>query len=108
MKVQLPKFEGRTPATAALKMAGVTESRVGSLAIDEEVFLVVKATVTGVRHKDVKEVFTRLHEVRPSAMVLVDREMGERILDEAQMLADERFGVQNLFGPGDPRDPEGG
>ena len=105
MKTQLPLFEGKEPRVATMKVSGATEDRVGCLALEEEVYFVGKGTVAGVSHQDVKHQFTRVHKVTPSAIVIIERGDGERMLNEAQMMADERFGVQNLFQPGDPRDP---
>lgn len=97
MKTQLPRFEGKVPSAGAMKMNGTTEDRVGCLAYGEEVYFIGKGTVSGIDHTDVKDVFTRVHKVSPSALVLIDRKDGEKMLTEAQMLADERFDVASLF-----------
>ncbi|MDE2101510.1 MAG: hypothetical protein KGL39_29970 [Patescibacteria group bacterium] len=107
MKTTLPRFEGTLPSGAVLKLSGGTEDRVGALALGEEVYIVCKGTVTGITHQNVKDVFTRLHTVQPSALVLLERSDGERMLTEGQLLADERFGVDNLFkgdGEGEGKD----
>lgn len=97
MNIKLPAFEGRVPAAALVKLTGGADDRVGALNIGEEVFFVVKATVVGVTHGDVKDTFTRQHKVQATRLVLVEREDGERILAEATAMADDRFGVANLF-----------
>lgn len=80
-----------------MKLAGSVSDRVGSLDMGEHVFVIVKGTVAGITHGDVKDVFTRTHKVTASALVILDPEDGRRMLDEAQMIADERFGIENLF-----------
>jgi hypothetical protein len=97
MKTKLGNFEGRKVEAGALKLGGTVSDRVGHLELDEPVFMIIKGTVSNVSHGDVKETFTRLHKVRASAMVILEAEDGERMLDEAQMIADDRFGVENLF-----------
>jgi hypothetical protein len=99
MKTNLPKFEGRPVEAASLRLSGKSQERVGSLALGEEVYVIVKATIAKISHGDASEVFTRQHDARAVAVVIVDRKDGERWLSEAAMLADERFGIQNLFGP---------
>lgn len=97
MKTALPKFEGQQVKAARLKLAGRSDERVGALALDEEVYLIVRGVVRKVTHGDETGIFTRTHEVKASAAILLDRDQGARILDEAAMLADERFGIRNLF-----------
>jgi hypothetical protein len=97
MKTQLPKFEGRGVQAATLKLTGRSDERVGSLALDEEVYLIIRGVVRKIAHSDDSGIFTRSHEVKASVAIIIERDQGERILDEAAMLADERFGIQNLF-----------
>lgn len=97
MNNQLGTFEGRKVESSALKLSGSVADRIGHLDLEEQVFIIVKGTVAGVLHGDVKDVFTRTHKVSASALVILDPGDGERMLDEAQMIADERFGVENLF-----------
>lgn len=109
MKTKVPRFEGREVTTARIKVNGATDDRVGALAQDEEVFFIVKGTVSGISHEDVKNVYTRVHKVTPASIVIIERKDGERILTEAQMLADERFGLETLFnGQGEPKPPSDG
>lgn len=101
MKTNLPKFEGRQVLAGTLRVTGRTREHVGALALDEQVFLIVRGTVSQVAHSEVSidgaDVFARVHTVKADALQLVDRAAGERMLDEATALADERFGVVNLF-----------
>jgi hypothetical protein len=99
MKTTLHKFEGQMPKAARLKVSGHSDERVGELANDEEVYLIVKGVVSTVDHGHVGNVFTRTHKVKATSVILMDRDQGARILDEAAMLADERFGIQSLFNP---------
>lgn len=103
MKPSLPEFEGETPKQARLKLTGHSDERVGALAKEEEFFLIVRGVVSNVDHGNVGNVFTRTHKGKATSMILLDKDQGARILDEAAMLADERFGVPNLFNqdPGD-------
>lgn len=101
MKTQLPKFEGSgVPKAARLKLTGNSDERVGALALGEEVYLIIRGVVSNVDHGSVGNVFARTHKVKASSVVFIDREQGERMLDEAAMLADERFGIRNLFAEG--------
>lgn len=100
MKTTLPKFEGQQVQAARLKLSGHSDERVGALASEEDVYLIVRGVVAHIDHGNVGDVFTRTHTVRATAAILMSADQGARILDEAAMLADERFGVQNLFGGG--------
>ena len=101
MKTTLPKFEGRQVQAGTLRVTGRSREKVGALALDEEVFLIVRGTVSQIAHSEVSidgaEIFARVHTVKANALQLVERAAGERMLDEATALADERFGVVNLF-----------
>ena len=101
MKTTLPKFEGQQVKAARLQVRGNSDERVGALANEEEVYLIVRGVVATVDHGNVGNVFTRTHKVKATAAILLDRDQGARMLDEAAMLADERFGIQTLFNPGD-------
>ena len=48
MKNQLPMFEGAPVNSANFRLSGKSAERVGSLDVGEEVFLTVKAYVSGV------------------------------------------------------------
>lgn len=105
MKTQLPKFEGSgVPKAARLRLTGKSDERVGALGLGEEVYLIISGVVSNVDHGSVGNVFARTHKVKASAVVFLEREQGQRMLEEAAMLADERFGIQNLFAD---RDGEG-
>lgn len=113
MNTQLPSFEGTPVQASNLKLTGSAELNIGALAHDEECYLVVQGTVEKVTHGDGKSgdavVFTRSHTVKASRVVLVTADDGQRMLDEALMLADERFGIQTIFGSsGLGVDPETG
>lgn len=112
MKTTMPKFEGRAVQMGALKLTGKADERIGSLDYDEEVYLLVRARVSKVSHEEVTKqgatFFARLHTANARSVVIVDPADGERMLDEAAMLADERFGVQSLFGGPPKADPETG
>jgi len=56
-----------------------------------------KASVAKITHGDLKTVFTRLHKATATEVVLIERADGQRMLDEAQAMADDRFGLANLF-----------
>lgn len=94
---KLGSFEGRKVDAGAMKLSGSTSDRVGHLEMGEQIFLVVKGTVAGILHSDVKDIFTRTHKIAASALVILEPEVGRRMLDEGQMIADERFGIENLF-----------
>lgn len=105
MKTTLPRFENRTPAAATLALTGKATANVGALAYGEEVFLIVRANVTKVAHGEARvngaDVFARQHTLKADACQLVELEDGKRLLAEAEALADERFGVPNLFNQDD-------
>jgi hypothetical protein len=82
-------------------LTGHSDERVGALVNEEEIFLIVRAVVSNVDHGNVGNVFTRTHKVKATSAILLDAEQGARILDEAAMLADERFGIQSLFNQAD-------
>jgi hypothetical protein len=104
MKTKLPRFEGREVQAATMSLTGRCRERIGALALDEEVYLIVRATVTKVAHHDGSGdqdgLFVRNHTVRAGAIMLLANGDGPRLLDEAAMLADERFGIQTLFRDG--------
>ncbi len=101
MNTKLGKFEGRVVGGSLLKVTGTIDNRVGALGQDEEVYVVAKVTVARITHGDVSEVYTRQHTGKAGQMVIIEPEVGERWLTEAQMLADERFGIANLFAQAD-------
>ena len=95
-------FEGRKVSGSQLKLTGSTDGKLGSLDYDEEVYLFVKGRVKKITHGDVTiggtATFSRLHTVGAISIYVVEPEQGERMLDEAAMMADERFGIGSLFG----------
>jgi hypothetical protein len=93
----LGTFEGRKVQVAELRIRGGSGERIGTMDYEEEFYFVGKAVVSKITHGDVKEKFTRTHVATTSALVIIDREDGEQMLTEASMMADERFGVANLF-----------
>lgn len=97
MHKKLGIFEGKLVEVAELKITGGSDDRVGTLDYGEQIFFVGKATVSKITHEDKKTGFSRIHTATASAMVLLEKEDGERMLGEGQMLADERFGIANLF-----------
>lgn len=97
MKEQLGLFEGEAVQAASIKLTGTSDDRVGQLDRGEEVFFVGKARVAGITHQDVKEVFTRIHTAPVINLLLIGREDGQRMLAEAQALANDRFGIQELL-----------
>jgi hypothetical protein len=101
MKTNLPKLEGQAVQGAALKVSGKIAERVGALTKGEVVYFVGCGPVGALSFQDVDGVLTRVHVVKASALVVVEREDGERMLTESAMLADERFGIQTLFNVGD-------
>jgi hypothetical protein len=94
---KLPKFEGEQPQAASLRLSGRSDERVGALAREEEVYLIVRAVVNKITHGDESGVLTRVHHARATTVILMERDQGERILDEATMLANEQFGIRDLF-----------
>lgn len=101
MNKGLSIFEGRAVEAAQLKITGGSDDRVGTLEYGEQIFFVGKAWVSKITHEEKKEGFTRIHTASASSMVLLEREDGERMLSEGQMMADERFGIANLFAQAD-------
>ena len=101
MKTTLPRFEGRPVQVGTIRLTGRTHDRVGCLAHDEEVFLIVRARVADVGHGDARvngaDLFARKHILKADAVSIVEAKDGARMLEEAIALADERFGVPNLF-----------
>lgn len=97
MNKKLGIFEGRPVEATELKVSGGSDDRVGTLDYGEQIFFIGKATVSKITHEDKKTGFSRIHTATASAMVLLEKKDGEQMLSEAQMLADERFGIANLF-----------
>ena len=97
MKTRLPKFEGIPVEAATLRVAGALGERVGALASGEEVFIVLRAVVTDVTHGVHADVMTRQHKATTVVAALLEPEQGARLLEEALVLADERFGIRDLF-----------
>lgn len=97
MKAKLPRFEGETPQMAMVKLSGRADDRIGALARNEECFWVIKGVVANVDHGDHGGVLARIHKVKAVAMFYLEAAQGERILTEAALLADERFGIRDLF-----------
>ena len=82
---------------ATLKVAGSLAERVGALATGEELFVILRAVVTDVGHGIHADVMTRQHKAATVLAVLLEPEQGARLLEEALVLADERFGIRDLF-----------
>lgn len=97
MKTELRRFEGTVVNAAAVKITGATDGRVGTLASGEEVYFVGKGVVTAITHKDQSGEFVRIHTVKASVIILIDADHGKRFVEESELLADERFGIQHLF-----------
>lgn len=97
MKTTLPLFESAPVAASTLRLAGKSEERVGSMDVGEEVFLVVKAYVSGVGHETTEIGLERRHTIKAEEIILISREDGARFLDEAHALSDDRFGLQHMF-----------
>lgn len=97
MKTKLPRFEGETPATAVVKLSGRADDRVGALARNEECFFVIKAVIANVDHGDHGGALARIHKAKVVAMFYLEADQGARLLEEAALLADERFGIRDLF-----------
>lgn len=62
-----------------------------------EVFVILRAVVTDVGHGLHKEVMTRQHKAATVIAALLEPDQGGRLLEEALVLADERFGIRDLF-----------
>lgn len=97
MKTKLPRFEGETPSSSVVKLSGRAEDRIGALARNEEAFFVIKAVIANVDHGDHGGALARIHKAKVVAMYYLEAEQGERLLTEAALLADERFGIRDLF-----------
>lgn len=119
MQTELPKFEGRDVQSSVACFSGRVNQRVGALAQDEFAIVIARVRVNGVQHKDFKAVsgtgpklFSRIHDLATTRAVLVSEEDGARLLEEAITLADEKFGIDNLFsevtaeGSADDTDPD--
>ena len=105
MKTRLPKFEGVSVEAATLRVNGSIDERVGSLASGEELFVILRAVVVDVAHGIRAEVMTRQHKARTVNAVLLEPDQGARLLEEALVLADERFGIRDLFHTDDDSAP---
>lgn len=112
MEAKLPHFEGRKVEESALRLTGKADGQVGSLAVEEEVFLLVRASCSAVSHQDVTvggaTLFTRVHKLAATRLVLLPPADGQRMMDKGLMLADERFGLQGLFANPDIGEITGG
>jgi len=106
MRPDLRKFEGLKVEGAALRVTGKIAERIGELAKGEVVYFVGVGPVTEVAFKEVDDALVRFHVIKATSVVLIERKDGERMLTEGSMLADERFGVQNLFSGGDGESPD--
>lgn len=105
MKTQLPKFEGEQPKAARLKISGRSDERVGAMARNEEFYIVARCAVAKIIHGDDGGVLTRTHDAKAAVIVVIDRATGARLLDEAVMLANDRFGIRDLFTANPPEEP---
>jgi len=111
MRSTLGTFEGRMIQAAALKVNGGVGEKVGTLDQDEEVYLIVKGHVSEITHGYMKSTYTRMHKVSATRIVILDPADGSRMLEEALMLQDDRFGLAQLFNDGERaigHDPETG
>jgi hypothetical protein len=97
MNTQLPFFEGHEVSSATLAITGKLDANVGSFNMDEEVYLIVRGCVSDISHGKKKGAILRKQKLESIAMVILDKEAGERMITEAAILADEKFGVSNLF-----------
>ena len=83
--------------SSTLRVSGKSAERVGSLDVGEEVFLIVKAYVSGVNHETTDTGLERRHTLKAEEMCIIGRDDGLRILEEGRALSDERFGISDLF-----------
>ena len=97
MKTRLPKFEGVPVEASTLRVSGAIDERIGALASGEELFVIMRAVVVDVAHGIHGELMTRQHKARTVTAVLLEPDQGARLLEEALVLADERFGIRDLF-----------
>ena len=97
MKTALPLFEDMPVVSSTLRVSGKSVERVGSLDVGEEVFLIVRAYVSGVNHETTDIGLERRHSLKAEELVIMPREDGARFLDEAHAMSDDRFGLQHLF-----------
>ena len=80
-----------------MRVNGNVDERIGALASGEELFVILRAVVTDVAHGIRGEVMTRQHKAKTVTAVLLEADQGARLLEEALVLADERFGIRDLF-----------
>lgn len=97
MKTRIQKFEGAPVDGATLKVTGALGERVGQLARGEEVFVILRAVVTDVNHGIRGELLLRQHKAATVVAAMLEPDQGARLLEEALTLADERFGIRDLF-----------
>jgi hypothetical protein len=101
MDTSLGKFEGHKVEAARLSLTKAQTTQVGKIADGELVYFMGMAKVSKISHGRITigngELYARLQEGGVSRLVVLDAADGERMLDEAIMLADEKFGVRDLF-----------
>ena len=107
MRTKLPKFDGITVEASTLRATAHLSDRVGALRSGEEVFLILRAIVTDVTHHPNAEAMCRVHKAATLTAAMLEPAQGARLLEEALELADERFGIRNLFNLDNPApDPD--
>jgi hypothetical protein len=98
---KLGEFEGREVEASQLSLTSAKTTQCGKLADGEVFYAIVMGKVDDIGHGLTTigkgKLYTRKQAGGVTRMVLVDPADGQRMLDEAVMLADEKFGVRDLF-----------
>jgi len=92
----LPTFDGRQVDAASLAFSGTVPDN-DVLHVEDEVVLVVKGKVTGVKHGTNQfGVMKRVHSIKLDHAIAADEVTAERIEKEIKRLADEAAGQESL------------
>lgn len=100
MQEKLDGFGGRDVQVGELRVLGSSDELVGQLDPDEELFVVGKAVVTEITHGEKggrdDRAYTRTHRAHLVRFFALPPDQGKKLLEQAKVAADERFGVQGL------------
>jgi hypothetical protein len=90
LPLQLPAFEGESVSGAKVKIVGAGDGLSEALKvtpealhIDDEVFYVLRGTVTQISHVSKDDEVTRVHTVKAGAITKVDADLATRMLADA-------------------------
>lgn len=105
MQTELPSFEDRDVQAAVARFSGKVTERVGAMHDGEFAILIAKVRVNKIQHADFKpktganspSLYSRIHDMGVTKSVIITEAEGGRLLEEALTMADEKFGISNLF-----------